>query len=159
MKAISLWQSWASLIVTGAKKIETRSWRTNVRGTVAIHATKKVTIEAIKLLATEVFQQGLKSLLPKNMKSIIMEFLPRGAIIGTVEIIGCLLIVTNDELNEIAYLDNGKQWVEVGGNEYHYGDYTPDRYAWMLTNPVIFDKPIPAKGSQGFWNWDGDKHE
>ena len=40
IKAISLWQPWASLIVCGAKEIETRSWSTKVRGTVAIHAAK-----------------------------------------------------------------------------------------------------------------------
>jgi hypothetical protein len=27
MKAITLWQPWASLIAIGAKKYETRSWR------------------------------------------------------------------------------------------------------------------------------------
>lgn len=41
MKAITLWQPWASLIAIGAKKYETRSWKTNYRGPIAIHAAKK----------------------------------------------------------------------------------------------------------------------
>lgn len=36
------------------------------------------------------------------------------------------------------------------------GDYSPGRFAWVLQNPVMFDKPIPARGKQGWWNWEGD---
>lgn len=38
MKALTLWQPWASLIAVGAKTIETRSWSTTYRGPLAIHA-------------------------------------------------------------------------------------------------------------------------
>lgn len=41
MRAISLWQPWASLVVLGAKKIETRHWSTNYRGPLLIHAAKR----------------------------------------------------------------------------------------------------------------------
>lgn len=40
MKALSLTQPWASLVAVGAKRIETRSWRTSYRGPLAIHAAK-----------------------------------------------------------------------------------------------------------------------
>ncbi len=40
MKALTLTQPWASLVAVGAKRIETRSWETNYRGTIAIHAAK-----------------------------------------------------------------------------------------------------------------------
>ena len=40
MKAITLTQPWASLVALGAKRIETRSWNTNYRGPLAIHAAK-----------------------------------------------------------------------------------------------------------------------
>jgi phage tail tube protein FII len=42
MKAITLIQPWATLIILGEKKIETRSWSTNLRGEIAIHAGKKI---------------------------------------------------------------------------------------------------------------------
>jgi hypothetical protein len=45
MKAVSLWQPFASLIYTGAKKIETRSWPTNYRGPLAIHAARKDSLD------------------------------------------------------------------------------------------------------------------
>jgi len=41
MKAISLWQPWASMIASGKKTIETRSWPTSYRGDLLICSTKK----------------------------------------------------------------------------------------------------------------------
>jgi len=40
MKAISLLQPWATLVVTGVKTIETRSWGTKYRGPILIHASQ-----------------------------------------------------------------------------------------------------------------------
>src|SRR6476620_4962366 len=40
MKALTLTQPWATLIASGAKRVETRSWGTSYRGPVAIHAAK-----------------------------------------------------------------------------------------------------------------------
>lgn len=40
-KMLTLWQPWASLIVVGAKTIETRSWSTDYRGPLVIHAAKR----------------------------------------------------------------------------------------------------------------------
>ena len=41
MKAISLWQPWASAVARRAKFNETRHWATSYRGTLAIHAAKR----------------------------------------------------------------------------------------------------------------------
>src|SRR3546814_21127441 len=41
VKAISLWQPWASAIALGHKSIETRHWPTKYRGELAIHAAKR----------------------------------------------------------------------------------------------------------------------
>ncbi len=41
MKALTLWQPWASLVALGVKTIETRSWSTKYRGPLAIHAGAK----------------------------------------------------------------------------------------------------------------------
>jgi hypothetical protein len=32
MKALSVWEPWASMIASGVKTIETRSWQTSYRG-------------------------------------------------------------------------------------------------------------------------------
>ncbi len=39
MKCISLIQPWATLIIHGAKRFETRGWRTLYRGPLTIHAS------------------------------------------------------------------------------------------------------------------------
>ena len=69
MKALSLWQPWAQLIVTGEKLVETRGWPTKIRGKIAIHAAKR-----------------------KPDKTLHFADLPLGAVVGTVEIIDCLPI-------------------------------------------------------------------
>jgi hypothetical protein len=42
MKALSIHQPWASLIVHGIKTVENRKWRTNHRGPLLIHAGRKL---------------------------------------------------------------------------------------------------------------------
>ena len=42
MKALTLWQPWASLVALGHKRIETRCWSTKYRGDLAIHAAAKL---------------------------------------------------------------------------------------------------------------------
>lgn len=48
MRALSLWQPWASLIYDGRKKIETRHWEMLYRGPLAIHAAMRVEKEACR---------------------------------------------------------------------------------------------------------------
>lgn len=50
MKVITLIQPWATLVALGEKKIETRSWSTNFRGRIAIHAGKKIDNLAIQII-------------------------------------------------------------------------------------------------------------
>ncbi len=40
MKALSIREPWASMILSGRKTIETRTWRTDFRGTVLLCASK-----------------------------------------------------------------------------------------------------------------------
>lgn len=71
---------------------------------------------------------------------------PTGEILGKAILADCVLID-----KEIAALIK-----EQRPDEYAFGDFTPGRYAWVMENPVAFDKPIPARGKQGLWNWEGD---
>ena len=68
-----------------------------------------------------------------------------GAVIGTVEIVDCVPV---EEIVD-ALTEQEKLW----------GDYSPGRFAWVLQNPVMFDKPIPARGQQGWWEWKGSETE
>jgi len=48
MKALSIKQPWAELILQGRKTIEIRSWNTKYRDYFLIHAPKKPDMEALK---------------------------------------------------------------------------------------------------------------
>lgn len=69
-----------------------------------------------------------------------------GAIIGRANLVNCVLI---DEAIRDLIMD---QHIE----EYAFGYFAPDRYAWVLEEPELFDRPIPATGKQGLWNFYGD---
>src|SRR5689334_8102777 len=79
MKVISLLQPWASLVVIGAKQIETRSWNTKYRGPLLIHASKKYQV-AQKKLAVE-FNKKYGANLG------YFDELPVGQIIGSVNLV------------------------------------------------------------------------
>ena len=76
MKAISIRQPWAALIVAGIKDIENRSWSTNYRGKLLVHASKK-------------FDKGGWSLAKRfNVPQSMLDY--RGGIIGEMEIVDCV---------------------------------------------------------------------
>jgi hypothetical protein len=151
MKAITLWQPWASLIAVGAKKVETRSWPTSYRGRIAIHAATRSINSVIKELfplwqwsyAPDYqekiqFEQAVNAALKES--SLSLYKLPTGVIVATADLIGC------QEIYESTYLKQTKQ-------ELMFGNWTPGRYAWQLANICQVEDPIPAKGKQGLWEW------
>ena len=126
MKALSLTQPWASLVASGAKKVETRSWSTSYRGRLAIHAAKGFPLSA-RNFASEEFTLGR---LPGRI--------PRGAILAVVT----LADVRRTE--EIA--------PTLSALERLYGDYSVGRYAWVLEDVQMLPQPIPYKGALGLFD-------
>jgi hypothetical protein len=59
MKCISLHQPWASLVVVGAKRYETRHWSTAVRGQILIHAAKKWNRDLVETANSDPFFAAL----------------------------------------------------------------------------------------------------
>jgi len=47
LKAISIHQPWAHLVVAGLKLVENRTWRTHYRGPLVIHASARAPDEAV----------------------------------------------------------------------------------------------------------------
>ncbi|MFU1797354.1 ASCH domain-containing protein [Paenibacillus azoreducens] len=150
MKAITIIQPWATLIAIGEKKYETRSWSTNHRGQLAIHAGKQ-----IDLVACE--REPIKSTLAKH--GYTANNLPAVAVVALCNLEECYKVDNRPEYGTIGLQANNGKFRVWGGkrdNEYYFGDYTDGRFAWELTSIEILDPPIPAKGMQGLWNWDGD---
>jgi hypothetical protein len=148
MKAITILQPYASLIACGAKKIETRSWPTKYRGTIAIHAglSHKYSGKVREAPFYEALCHDKNSNVCYKWDSM-PDSLPYGIVIAIADLIDCI------EINEshIYYL---KLHLKDGvGNEYAFGDYEIGRYAWILDNVRKID-PVPAKGMQRLWEWE-----
>ena len=59
MKALSLKQPWAELVVSGKKTIELRKWKTNFRGEFLIHASRVPDSNAMKRFGFENLPLGM----------------------------------------------------------------------------------------------------
>jgi len=142
MKAISLWQPWASLVAFGEKRFETRSWSTAYRGPIAIHATKTFPASAVYLCANE---PPFHATLAKAGFRRPDE-LPRGAVVAVAELVAC--ISTNDLRDLLAEWPKG-----ASRDEEDFGDFSPGRWAWKMENVRRLADPVPAKGARGLWEW------
>ena len=125
MKAITIKQPWASLIINEYKKYEFRSWKTNYRGKILIHAGLSIDKERIK-----------------DFEVYNLDYI-KGAIIGEAELTDCILV--DNELNEELKKINS----DVYSKSNHIG-----KYAWKLENIKKYNKPIFEKGNLGLWNYD-----
>lgn len=132
MKAITLTQPWATLVAIGAKRIETRSWRTDYQGSLAIHAAATFPRRARELCEVEPFKSALA---------------PLGVRFEPANYLGVVVAICD--------LENvfGVSVVNPGEPERSFGDYSPGRWAWMLTNVKPLAVPIQAKGALGLWEW------
>lgn len=133
MKTLSLLQPWASLVIIGAKKIETRSWRTAYRGELLIHAS--------------LGKKGGVLVSEAPFKKYIPDFshLPFGAIIGKVHLEDVVPVET------LFYSDSMLNHLTL--EEKAFGDYGKGRYAWILSEPEAFDTIIPIRGTLGLWDF------
>lgn len=136
MKAITLTQPWATLVAIEAKRIETRSWYTNYRGPLAIHAAKGFPRTCMDLCGQAPFSLVLSPHYNGDCEHII-RVLPRGAVVATCR----LAHVCRTPPKELT-----KQ-------ERSFGDYTQGRFAWILEDVEMLATPIPATGMLGLWDW------
>ena len=145
MKALTLTQPWATLIAIGAKRIETRSWRTPYRGPLAIHAAKGYPQWAKDLCYEEPFKTALRAYPGPP--------LPIGRILATCQLISCVP-------TDAVFISDFGQFIEgpdgrvaISEQEHCFGDYSPLRWAWLLDDVKPLPAPIPARGALSLWEW------
>lgn len=145
MKALTLTQPWASLVALGAKRIETRGWRTPYRGSLAIHAAKGFPKWARVTCLESPFAAEIGS-----------DVLPLGAVIATCRLIACIPTreLQQNRVIEVDYLAGCADFV-MSDAERAFGDYAPGRWAWLLADVEMLAEPIPAKGALSLWEWEG----
>lgn len=148
MKALSLTQPWASMIAYGGKLIETRNWDTKFRGWLVIHAANGQTADDRALMDFEPY----KSVLAHHgitSGNAVHDVVPRGAAHAVARLID---IVRTDNLRMDQVLtSHGRSW-NLTAQELCLGDYSPDRYAWLLADVTRLTMPRRMKGRQKLWN-------
>jgi hypothetical protein len=153
MKAISLWQPWASAIALGSKRVETRSWGTKYRGPIAIHAAKRLKInELIHYHSCWNWQGAMHGLDWTWGKDERVPFnLPLGAIVATAHLTDCrhseTFTVGELETPRIGPKGESYRWTEG-----QMGDFGLGRFGWVLADIRPLAEPVPFKGAQGFFN-------
>lgn len=131
VKAITLYQPYASFIIAGLKRFETRDWGTDYIGLLVIHAGKTLDVDT----RNPVF---MKHLIASGLGD--WNKLPLGAALGVVEKGKCYR-----GLSVLPHIDEREKAFGFFDGE--------DRVAWELSNPVAFPAPIWIKGKQGLWDW------
>lgn len=158
IKAITIWQPWASLLASGTKKYETRSWATNYRGPILIHSARKTPESTFRAFEMDRYNR------PELFNAVWKTFnctahnLPTGRIIATAELVACHMIHENTgSTGQIYILPGGDTSEPIYlcdlGDEQYLGDWTPGRYAWEFKNMQVLERPIPEKGGQKLWNY------
>ena len=129
LKVLTLRQPWATLVAEGIKKYEFRSWKTNYRGKVLIHA------------GTVIDKDDMKKYEHMNL-----DF-PSRRIIAVVEIEDCLEL--DKDLNKKI----------ISENNIAYGHKIRTGYAWKLKNIKKIDYDKEVNGQLGLWNIDLDEEK
>lgn len=132
MKTISLWEPWGTAIAKGLKKIETRGWRTNHLGPLAIHCAKtRDHAEFIFLPSVNDYFVGV-GVTDASQLSF-------GCVVAVCELVG---VLPTEEL---------LQRKMVTPQEYAFGNYSAGRFGWVLENIQPLHTPLSRRGSQGFF--------
>lgn len=129
---ISLTQPFATLMAIVAKVNETRSWPTQYRGWIAIHAAKGFPGECKRLVYEPLFCAALANAGYEGHKE-----LPLGIVLAVTQIVDC----------------RHTESVRDGLSEYEhaFGDYSDGRYAFITSGLRRLRRPFLIRGALGIW--------
>lgn len=132
MRAISLWEPYASAMALGVKHNETRGRDTQIRGDLAIHVAR--------LPLTRFGRSNPRVELWEKLQAITQTKLDCrfGHIICVVDLYATM--TSQDYLAQ-----------HYSALEAPWGDYSIDRWVWRTRNPRPLANPILTRGHQGFW--------
>ncbi len=130
MKVITIKQPFASLIAEGIKEYEFRTWKTNYRGPIIIHAGKGVDKKAME-----------------KFKKYNLEY-PKGCIIAKADITDCISI--DDNSRKMLKKKNSLVYSNIIKNNEWIG------YGFKIEN-IEKIEPIEVNGKLSLWNYDYKK--
>lgn len=152
MKALTIWQPWASLVMIGAKPYEFRKWDFTERPALAALVGQRVVIHAgsrpVKPAEIVDLMERIEAGESSLDKALALPLLDRIRAAnkgrGVVELAAGLGTVTIGKPRRVT--------------EIYAGHPDSDRldehmFGWPMVEPQRFTAPVPMRGFQGFWNW------
>jgi hypothetical protein len=156
MKALTLTQPWATLVAIGAKRIETRSWSTNYRGPLAIHAAKGFPKWAREFTTDPVCYEAVRYHRAPTERdqrpADLLAAYPLGYMLATTRLVNVLPTEVIDCENNAF----GVSLEPLSAQERAFGDYSPGRFAWLFEDVRELKAPVLATGALGLWEWKCD---
>lgn len=136
MKVLSIRQPYAALLVLGPKRFEARTWKTEYRGPVLIHASSAAVSSTMidELQSNEETLDAVRSI-GWTTESALKD-LPRSAIIGQVDLAD---VIPSEDCEDASSLDKDLA---------AFPD--PDTYFWRVANRLLIE-PIPINGKLNLW--------
>jgi len=163
VKGLTLWQPWATLVATGDKRIETRSWGTSFRGMVLIHA-------AVKPYDNTLHENGALGFDTREALDGKVQFvcgqpiLPRGTVVAVARLKHCIKhhgVAEPDVRLPRTMMEFADYYSALGTTETmsihltkkerQFGDYSAGRFAWYLGDVTPLASPVPTRGYQQIW--------
>lgn len=152
MKALTIWQPWASLIMIGAKPFEFRGWdyssreRGLVGQRIVIHAATRPIkpAEIDDLLARLGEAEDRTGLIVDRARPLLERIAAAYKGQGVVELAAGL---------GTAVLGRARNAGTIFGRTIADSDRGDFNWAWPLSDIRPFDAPVPMRGAQGFWTW------
>lgn len=140
MKAISIWQPWASLTAYGFKKFETRGWR----------PPRQVIGQQIAICAAQDLR-GFDLITPEiaDLVQVACGCAPRALPLGRVVAVARLFDTFPAEL-----LTHPQNPARIGNQERLLGDYAPGRFGWNWGTVRRLENPVRCRGQQNIFNLD-----
>ncbi len=130
MKALTICQPYAELIIRGDKLVENRRWPTRYQGLLLIHAGKSRDWLRLDDSGQVDAEYGLP-----------LAEMAFGAIVGMVRLRACLRLETI----------TGPR-ADVRWEHLRHHEHTEGPYCWVLEEPKRFERPVPFRGAQGLFD-------
>ena len=166
MKALTIYQPWASLIMAGAKPYEFRKWSPRERGgayaaligeRIVIHASqrpidRREVVDLIDRLNAGGQEMASTALLRDKAMPILQRALDRDLVLGNHGDLpwssGLGTAVLGEPKSADAIADEFRLVKMNDSDRYEHANW-----GWPMLDIETWDVPIPMPGFQGFWTW------
>lgn len=132
MKAISLQNPWAQLVVSGFKTIEAKTWTTDYRGELLI-CSKARSDKSLEKAVLDVIEEETDLVFEQD------EFFVNGAVLGKVTLM---------DVRELTEEDLEESWMDPAELE----EAQTPLYAWVFDNAEPIAEPVAVKGKSRLYD-------